>query len=38
VEVGTYNELMGQRGYFYKLKQVEMDMVGWWYSVKEVTF
>ncbi len=28
VEVGTYDELMGQRGYFYKLKQVEMDMVG----------
>ncbi|MFD1887629.1 thiol reductant ABC exporter subunit CydC [Paenibacillus wenxiniae] len=28
VETGTYDELMEQRGYFYKLKQVELDKVG----------
>lgn len=28
VEVGTYDELMKQQGYFYELKQLELELIG----------
>ncbi|KAA1186623.1 thiol reductant ABC exporter subunit CydC [Paenibacillus sp. B2(2019)] len=28
VETGSYSELMGQKGYFYEMKQIEQQMIG----------
>lgn len=28
VEIGSFTELMEQKGYFYKLKQIELQMIG----------
>lgn len=28
VETGSYSELMEQKGYFYKMKQIELQLIG----------